>query len=64
MDSQGINTDDLRGIYITKKDDIYYVYNSTCPHEGADLKNCLKGNGIKCPWHGRYLKPIKTFKRE
>ena len=58
----GINTEDVRGIYIVKKDDLYYLHNSTCPHEGAKLKNCLKNNNIiKCPWHGRVIKPLKIF---
>ena len=58
-----INSDDLRGIYIIKKNDLYYLHNSTCPHEGANLKNCLTENNIiKCPWHGRLIKPIKIFK--
>tara|TARA_B110000003_G_C16633316_1_gene527476 strand:+ start:1432 stop:2331 length:900 start_codon:yes stop_codon:yes gene_type:complete len=57
-----INTGDLRGIYILKKNDLYYLHNSTCPHEGADLKNCLNDNNvIKCPWHGRLIKPLKIF---
>ena len=38
------------------------MHNSTCPHEGAKLKNCLKNNNvIKCPWHGRVIKPLKIF---
>ncbi len=60
-----INTGDLRGVYIVKKNDMYYLHNSTCPHEGADLKNCLKkDNMIKCPWHGKLIKPLKVFGKE
>ena len=58
-----INSNDLRVIYILKKNDLYYLHNSTCPHEGANLKKCLtEKNIIKCPWHGRLIKPIKIFK--
>jgi len=60
-----INAGDLRGVYILKKDDLYYLHNSTCPHEGADLKNCLKtDNIIKCPWHGKLIKPLKIFSEQ
>lgn len=60
-----INTGDLRGVYILKKNDLYYLHNSTCSHEGANLKNCLQSNNmIKCPWHGKLIKPLKVFNKE
>ena len=60
-----INTGDLRGVYILKKNDLYYLHNSTCSHEGANLKNCLQSNNmIKCPWHGKLIKPLKVFNKK
>jgi nitrite reductase/ring-hydroxylating ferredoxin subunit len=38
------------------------IYNRTCTHEGALLDPALlEGECLRCPWHGRQVKPRVSF---
>jgi hypothetical protein len=39
-----------------------HVYPRMCPHEGACLDDQpIERNLVKCPWHGRLLRPLTTL---
>jgi hypothetical protein len=47
------------GAIIERQGSQFHFYERTCPHEGALLdESTIQDNCLRCPWHGRLLKPI------
>lgn len=47
------------GVRVDRRGSIISLYPRICNHEGADLEcAALQGSGLRCPWHGRVVKPI------
>ena len=50
------------GLRLSLRDGQLLVFPRLCPHEGACLdRQEMTGNSVRCPWHGRVLRPIATL---
>jgi hypothetical protein len=48
-----------KGFILNREIDALKIYDRTCQHEGALLDSAaLSGNCLRCPWHGRLVKPL------
>jgi len=50
------------GVVIERNSNVLLVYPRICDHEGASL-DCalLQEKGLRCPWHGRTVRPIASI---
>ena len=54
-------SNDNSGVRLQREDDLLTVFPRICMHAGASLDLAkIDGSCIKCPWHGRLIKPIFT----
>jgi hypothetical protein len=50
------------GLRLRVADGALQIYPRMCPHEGACLDDqAIERNTVKCPWHGRLLRPLATI---
>jgi hypothetical protein len=57
-----INRSDHWGLRLRIDGAGLHVYPRMCPHEGACLdEQPIERNLVKCPWHGRLLRPLVTI---
>lgn len=50
------------GLIIERNGSSVSIFNRTCTHEGALLDPALlDGECLRCPWHGRHVKPRVSF---
>ena len=50
------------GLRLRVADNTLQVFARMCPHEGACLDDQpIERNTVKCPWHGRLLRPLATM---
>ena len=50
------------GVVVERNGNVLSVYPRICDHEGASL-DCalLQEKGLRCPWHGRTVRPIASI---
>jgi nitrite reductase/ring-hydroxylating ferredoxin subunit len=58
-----VGRNDHFGLRLVRNDGTLKAYPRMCPHEGASLDGepCV-GDRLMCPWHGRRLNAIATFR--
>ena len=50
------------GLRIHGEDNLLHFFPRLCPHEGSCLdKEPLEKGVVKCPWHGRLLRPLTSI---
>lgn len=57
-----VGENDSRGIRIIREEDQLQVFPRICLHAGALLDDAkIEDNCVRCPWHGKKIKPIFDF---
>ena len=57
-----IGADDNSGVQLIRQDNLIRVFPRICMHAGASLDfRKIENSCIKCPWHGKLIKPILTI---
>ncbi len=57
-----LGENDSRGIRIIREENQFRVFPRICLHAGALLDDAkIEDNCVRCPWHGKRIKPIFDF---
>lgn len=57
-----LGANDSRGIRIIREENQFRVFPRICLHAGALLDDAkVEDNCVRCPWHGKRIKPIFEF---